>query len=464
MAFKTKVVSLNEAKTAAPAPVSHPAPEAVRPPKPVAPNYAPTRRDKASASGGMVPQLRFPEFEEAGEWEEYELGKKAEILKGKGIAKADIDPKGSQACIRYGELYTSYGEVISKVVSYTNVHASQLFLSKSNDVIIPSSGETKIDIARASCVMVADVALGSDLNVIRSKINGTFLSYYLNGPKRQEIAKVAQGHTVVHLYRHQLEALTLSVPSPAEQQKIASCLSSVDELIAAQSRKVEALKTYKKGLMQQLFPREGETVPQLRFPEFEEAGEWEERKLGSLASFTSGGTPSKDKSEYWNGSIPWISAASMHDLIVDKSEHYVTLNAVGNGTRIAKKNSILILVRGSILFKRIPICIAGIDVAFNQDVKALELSSGVDVFFVFSQLNAIQKRISISETGIGAGKIDSTQLKELNLFLPSLPEQQKIATCLSAIDAQIALEGRKVEALKAHKRGLMQGLFPAADA
>jgi len=204
--------------------------------------------------GETQPRLRFPEFQDAGEWEETTLGEKSSILRGKGISKADLDPHGLQACIRYGELYTRYGETIREVVSRTKVPASELFISKPDDVIIPSSGETKIDIAKASCVLAGGIALGGDLNVIRSNLNGTFLSYYLNGPKRLDIAKVAQGDTVVHLYPHQLEALHIAVPTLPEQQRIADCLSSLDALITAATQRLATLKTHKQGLMQQLFP------------------------------------------------------------------------------------------------------------------------------------------------------------------------------------------------------------------
>lgn len=204
--------------------------------------------------GETLPRLRFPEFQDAPEWERSVLAKESSVLKGKGISKSDITPNGTQPCIRYGELYTHYGEVITSVISRTSISATELFLSKANDVIIPSSGETKIDIAKASCVLHDGIALGSDLNVIRSALNGTFLSYYLNGPKRYDIAKVAQGDAVVHLYPNQIEKLDIVFPRPAEQDRIASCLSTLDDLIAAQSDKIGALKTHKKGLMQQLFP------------------------------------------------------------------------------------------------------------------------------------------------------------------------------------------------------------------
>ena len=207
------------------------------------------------AEGGTVPRLRFPEFRGAKKWQRMRLEEISTFHKGKGIAKADIAPNGKNLCIRYGELYTTYGEVIDKIISKTNLQSKDLFLSCRNDVLVPSSGETRQDIAKASCVMVDDVALGGDLNIIRSTENGIFLSYLLNGSCSKEIARIAQGDTVVHLYASQLKLLVVAIPDLAEQQKIADCLGSLDDVIAMQARKVDALKTHKKGLMQQLFPR-----------------------------------------------------------------------------------------------------------------------------------------------------------------------------------------------------------------
>ncbi|MBK1663119.1 hypothetical protein CKO38_03365 [Rhodospirillum rubrum] len=201
-------------------------------------------------------------------------------------------------------------------------------------------------------------------------------------------------------------------------------------------------------------------VPKLRFSEFRDAGEWNLRTLASLVSFSSGGTPSKDNPEYWNGNIPWISASSMHEQVITTADHHVTPLAIGNGTRIAKAGAILILVRGSMLFKRVPICLASIDVAFNQDVKALKVSSAVDTNFLLGQMIAFQSRLPINETGIGAGKIELDSLSTFPILTPSFTEQQKIADCLDSLDALIAAQRRKVEALRVHKKGLMQQLFP----
>ena len=205
--------------------------------------------------GEKVPKYRFPEFLKDGEWEEKTMDKVATFLKGKGISKSDVVENGSLPCIRYGELYTHYNETISTIKSYTNLSPDDLVLSEANDVIIPASGETQEDIATASCVLQSGIALGGDLNIIRTKINGVFLSYFLNNVKKNEIAQLAQGNSVVHLYPNQLKTLEISIPKPKEQQKIASCLSALDELMNVQSEKIEQLKLHKRGLMQGLFPK-----------------------------------------------------------------------------------------------------------------------------------------------------------------------------------------------------------------
>jgi type I restriction enzyme S subunit len=229
---------------------------------------------------GAEPRLRFPAFGEA--WEPRRLGDIADIYKGKGISKSDISDNGIHQCIRYGELYTVYGEVITEVISKTSLPAEDLFFSNSNDVIIPSSGETKEDIATAACVVPKGVALGGDLNILRSQEIGTFLSYYVNGPLRSDISRVAQGNSVVHLYPRQLEELWISLPSRDEQQKVADFLLGLDTGIGAETRKLVALKAYKQGLMQLLFPADGQKLPCLRFPGFK--GQWKEAKGGSLFS------------------------------------------------------------------------------------------------------------------------------------------------------------------------------------
>ena len=187
------------------------------------------------------------------DWEDKLLGDIATFTKGKSISKADISIDGMTPCIRYGELYTTYGEVIESVVSATNLPIKSLLFSEANDVIVPSSGETQWDIATAACVKLSDVAYSGDLTVIRTPLNGVFLSYYFNSDKKREIASLSQGSSVIHLYSTHLKSLKIEVPCEAEQQKIAQFLQSLDKKIDAVNDQIKQTKLFKKGLLQQMF-------------------------------------------------------------------------------------------------------------------------------------------------------------------------------------------------------------------
>lgn len=201
-----------------------------------------------------LPEIRFPEFN--GDWKSIQFGDIGKFSKGKGISKEDISEHGATECIRYGELYTTYNETIEEVYSKTNIDRKELVLSEANDIIIPASGETQIDIATASCVMKSGIALGGDLNIIKTNNNGVFLSYYLNNKKKIDIAKLAQGISVVHLYSSQLSILNLNLPTLPEQQKIASFFTAIDKKISQLRQKKIMLEQYKKGVMQKIFSQE----------------------------------------------------------------------------------------------------------------------------------------------------------------------------------------------------------------
>ena len=194
-----------------------------------------------------VPHLRFPEF--SGEWEEKRLAEIADLYKGCGISKDQLSDTG-ELCILYGELYTKYkSEVISEVVSKTNIDTEKLVRSKANDVIIPCSGETAEDIATARCVPYDNILLGGDMNIIRlHNVDGSFMSYQLNGKRKYDIAKGAQGVSVVHLYGEHLKTVRTYIPSIEEQTKIAKLLSLLDERIATQNKIIEKYESLINGI------------------------------------------------------------------------------------------------------------------------------------------------------------------------------------------------------------------------
>ena len=200
-------------------------------------------------------------------------------------------------------------------------------------------------------------------------------------------------------------------------------------------------------------------TPKLRFKEFDE--DLEKTNLINLTMWASGGTPSKKNEDYWMGDIPLISGASMHTRKICESEVNITDLGLKKGSKLAPKNSILILVRGSMLFKKIPIGMALKDVAFNQDVKSIITKEGLNEYYFFqwllSQENIIQNKVT--STGIGAGKLDTSELQNLEIYYPAKSEQTKIATFLSAVDTKIDELTQKHELLIDYKKGMMQQIF-----
>ena len=176
------------------------------------------------------------------------------MYKGTGISKDQLSDDG-EPCILYGELYTKYkSETIREVISKTNIDNTKLVRSIANDVIIPCSGETAEDIATARCVLNGNILLGGDLNIIRLHgYDGTFMSYQLNGKRKYDIAKVAQGVSVVHLYGEHLKGVKTINPCLTEQKKIASLLALLDERISTQSKIIEDLKELKSAISHILF-------------------------------------------------------------------------------------------------------------------------------------------------------------------------------------------------------------------
>lgn len=259
----------------------------------------------------------------------------------------------------------------------------------------------------------------------------------------------------------QFSELMLPVPKPTEQQKIAECLNSMDDLITVQARKVDALKTHKKGLVQQLFPREGETQPRLRFPEFKKAGDWEETRLGQLGELVSGLTYSPDDVRDC-GLLVLRSSNVQNGVIVLEDNVYV--DPAIKGANLSQPNDILICVRNgskaligksALIPEGMPLCTHG---AFMTVFRA---KTPGFVFQLF-QTEKYQKQVS-GDLGATINSINGSQLLKYKFFVPKPDEQQRIASCLSSLDAVISAETQKLEAIKTYKKGLVQKLFPSPE-
>jgi type I restriction enzyme S subunit len=269
----------------------------------------------------------------------------------------------------------------------------------------------------------------------------------------------ASGGAQGNLSAADILAYRCGVPvTSSEQQRIASCLSSLDSLITAHTQKLSALKAYKKGLMQQLFPREGETVPRLRFPEFWDAGEWVQTRLGRMGELVSGLTYSPDDVRGSGLLVLRSSNVQNGEIALDDC---VYVDPSIKGANLSQPNDILICVRNgskaligkcALIPEGMPLCTHG---AFMTVFRAKMPSF---VFQLF-QSDRYQKQVA-GDLGATINSINGGQLLRYEFFIPKPLEQQRIADCLSSLDDQIMSTAKKLEALKEHKKGLMQGLFP----
>lgn len=280
-----------------------------------------------------------------------------------------------------------------------------------------------------------------------------FVHYLSQDTVYPELEKIATGTGSKRIHPKDFFNILIPVPFFPEQQKIASCLSSLDELIDAESQKLELYQQHKKGLLQNLFPQEGQRVPKLRFPEFKNDGEWEVKSLGEVFKSFSGGTPDTSKKEYYNGKIPFIRSAEITKF---STELFLTeLGLKNSSAKLVSKGDLLIALYGA---NSGDVAISKIDGAINQAVLCLqsEFSNEFTYHFLSSKKNSI---VSKYVQG-GQGNLSGEIVKSITITFPSKAEQQKIAACLSSLADLINAQRQKIELLKQHKKGLLQGLFP----
>ncbi len=195
------------------------------------------------------------------------------------------------------------------------------------------------------------------------------------------------------------------------------------------------------------------------------SSEWSVSTLGAIATFHSGGTPNKNIASYWGGLIPWISASSLKTSRISDSNSRITQSGLEAGSRLAKKDDVLLLVRGSALHQDIPLGIAIRDVAFNQDVKSLRAKKGIIPTFLFYQLQGRRTELlsMVEFTGIGAGKLDTKKLKDMPIALPSIEEQQQVSALLGGLDDRIEHNRALAANLEAIARRLFKSWFVDFD-
>ena len=409
-----------------------------------------------------APKLRFPEFWEAGEWKTREL---REFITERSQIPVDKLPLFSLT-IEDGvtpktERYERSFLVKNEKDAYKLVCQNDFAYNPMNlrfGAIGRHSGCQNVALSKYYNIFYCDETVDSIFCEIYFKSDGMLTHY----------DDVATGSLIEKRRVHFSNFLKIKIvfPSLSEQQKIAACLSSLDELITAQAQKVEALKTHKKGLMQQLFPATGETVPKLRFPEFLEAGEWVLEEFSRYIVLYRGSSPRPIQNYLTSDSsgVNWIKIGDTkysENFVINQVEERIT----PEGAKKSRKVNVgeLILANSMSYGKTYQVAITGC--IYDGWFVLRDYEKHFDKQFLLQLLNSeyMQNQYERFSAGGIVQNISSEIVYKTVLPNTSLEEQQKIAACLSSLDELITAQAQKLEALKTHKKGLMQQLFPAAN-
>lgn len=407
----------------------------------------------------LVPKLRFPEFLKDNEWKEKKLGDMCQYWNGTSHESSVCDD-GDYFLISLNSIDID-GNLKSemKKLSYTDNSL------ESNDLVMVLS-----DVAHGNFLGLTDIipndsyVLNQRMAGLRIKdlneVNPQFIRASINKSQKY-FKRKGQGSSQLNLSKSAVtEFPVLKPPKLEEQQKIAACLSSLDDVIKAESQKLELLKEHKKGLLQNLFPQEGETVPKLRFKEFEDSGEWEETTISEIGEplmckriFKEETTPNP------NNGVPFYKIGTfgrLADSYISKEiyEEYKSKYS------FPKVGDILISASGTIgrlvIYDGSP--------AYFQDSNIIWLGHNEEkvlnrfLFYCYTNL-----RWQTSDGGV-ISRLYNSDFKRMTICFPeNQKEQEKIADTLSSLDDLINAQSKKIEALKLHKKGLLQGLFPTIN-
>lgn len=372
-----------------------------------------------------VPNLRFSY---KGDWSKRKLNEICQFFKGNGLSKSDLSNEGFP-CILYGELYTTYkNEVISDIISKTNTTLSNPFLSRNNDLIIPGSGEDPIDIAVARAICQNDIILGGDLNILRPKSNvsAAFLSYQLNGVRRYDIAKKAQGKSIVHLHNSDLKEVLVSIPTYNEQLHIVKLLTKIDEMIETQSKIIDDYNSLKMGIYNWMFKEN-----------------YADYKLKQLAYIVKGDQINNDQL-LSNGSYYMMNGGTSPSGYLDSynvSENTISISEGGNSC-------------GYVQFNSSPFWSGGHCYTIQNVNSAL-----IENKYLYHYLKHKEKEIMNLRIGTGLPNIQKKDLENFTIFVPSLLIQRKNLALFEMLDEKICILNEELERLEMQKKYLLRNMF-----
>lgn len=412
----------------------------------------------------VVPRLRFPEFADGAGWDVVPLEKIARriAVKNSGVAVTRILTNSAE----YGVLdQREYFE--REIVTAGNTDG--YYVVNRGDYVYNPRTSITAPVGPISRNNVGQGIMSPLYMVFRFQADNTdFYEHYFRStgwhPYLRSVASTGARHDRMSIATSAFMRMPLSKPPATEQQKIVDCLTSLDKAIAAQGQKVEALQAHKQGLMQQLFPLEGETLPRLRFPAFRDAPEWITAPLGQYFETMTGGTPNRNEKEYWDGTIPWITTSLVDFNVIRSAEEFISSTGLKNSAaKLFPKGTILIALYGQGK-TRGKVAMLDIEATTNQACAAILPVKGFDPTFTFLSLSGRYDEMRALSNSGGQENLSQGLIRELPFHYPvDVAEREQITDCLSSLDDLITAQTQKLVALKTHKKALMQQLFPSPE-
>ena len=411
-----------------------------------------TRKEK-------IPTVRFRAFSEP--WFQNQLSEVAEFSKGRGYSKKDIQPQGTPI-ILYGRLYTKYEYVISNIDTYANMEKNSV-ISEGGEVIIPASGESAAEISRASCVTDGGVILGGDINIVKphESLDSSFIAITLsNGSQQRELSKRAQGKSVVHLHNSDLKAVKLFYPSYEEQFAIGSLFRNIDDLLASYKDNLINYQSLKVTMLSKMFPKAGQTVPEIRLDGFE--GEWKVQSLKELARFSKGnGYTKSDLVNSGNEIILYGQLYTNYQTVISMVNTFVLetreRSVISKGGEVvvpASGESAEDISRASVIEK------SGVIIGGDLNIIYPDENKVDSIFLALTISNGSQQKELIKRAqGKSVVHLRNNDLEKVVLHYPSIEEQQAIGAYFSNLDNLINSHQEKISQLETLKKKLLQDMF-----
>ena len=415
----------------------------------------------------VVPNLRFPEFRSAGDWHFQPLSDIAEPISER-VGRSKCVPMSVTTGVGLLSQEEKFGRITAgnSYKNYIRLRMDDFAYNKSATKEFPQGYIARYSGTRDAAV---PASIFTCFRPDAAALIPEYLDHLLHGNHhgrwlRKYITVGARAHGALSVSDDALMSMPVPLPPVAvsrpEQQKIADCLAALADLIAAEGRQLEALRQHKQGLMQQLLPQPGETMPRLRFPEFSEEGPWEETAIGNMGEVITGSTPSTSRRHFYGGAFMFVSPADISDLRFVEETKTTLTDAGFAECRPIKKNSVLFVCIGSTIGK-VAQCLR--PCATNQQINSLVVSPAFVADFAYYLLDRESVRIARLAGKQAVPIINKSLFATVKVTAPMFAEQQRIADCLSALDARIAAQVQKLNALKTHKQGLLQQIFPSLE-